>query len=31
VVEAAATRDHTERMLRLFGATVEVEAIGPGG
>ncbi|UHC17375.1 3-phosphoshikimate 1-carboxyvinyltransferase [Methylobacterium currus] len=31
VVEAAATRDHTERMLRLFGAQVEVEAIGPGG
>ncbi|GJD64162.1 3-phosphoshikimate 1-carboxyvinyltransferase [Methylobacterium frigidaeris] len=31
VVEAAATRDHTERMLRLFGAHVEVETIGPGG
>ncbi len=31
VIEAAATRDHTERMLRLFGAEVAVEAHGPGG
>ncbi|MHC2108614.1 3-phosphoshikimate 1-carboxyvinyltransferase [Methylobacterium sp. CM6246] len=31
VIEAAATRDHTERMLRLFGAEVRVEAHGPGG
>ncbi|RVU21656.1 3-phosphoshikimate 1-carboxyvinyltransferase [Methylobacterium oryzihabitans] len=31
VVEAAATRDHTERMLRLFGATVAVEPCGPEG
>jgi 3-phosphoshikimate 1-carboxyvinyltransferase len=30
VVEAAATRDHTERMLRLFGAQVEVETVGHG-
>ena len=31
VIEAAATRDHTERMLRLFGAEVRVEPHGPGG
>lgn len=31
VVEAAATRDHTERMLRLFGAEVEVTPHGPEG
>ncbi|MDP4022547.1 3-phosphoshikimate 1-carboxyvinyltransferase [Methylobacterium sp. NEAU 140] len=31
VIEAQATRDHTERMLRLFGATVTVEPHGPGG
>lgn len=31
VIEAAATRDHTERMLRLFGAEVGVEPSGPGG
>jgi 3-phosphoshikimate 1-carboxyvinyltransferase len=31
VIEAAATRDHTERMLRLFGAQVHVEPHGPGG
>ena len=31
VTEPAPTRDHTERMLRLFGAEVEVEAVGPGG
>ncbi|MGY2048265.1 3-phosphoshikimate 1-carboxyvinyltransferase [Methylobacterium sp. JK268] len=31
VIEAAATRDHTERMLRLFGAEVTVEAHGPDG
>jgi len=31
VIEAAATRDHTERMLRLFGAHVEVTAHGPEG
>lgn len=31
VIEAAATRDHTERMLRLFGAAVSVEPHGPGG
>ena len=31
VVEAAATRDHTERMLRLFGAEVAVTKIGEGG
>ncbi|TGE00301.1 3-phosphoshikimate 1-carboxyvinyltransferase [Methylobacterium nonmethylotrophicum] len=30
VVEAAATRDHTERMLRLFGADVQVEVLGHG-
>lgn len=31
VIEAAATRDHTERMLRLFGAEVRVDAYGPEG
>jgi 3-phosphoshikimate 1-carboxyvinyltransferase len=30
VVEREATRDHTENMLRHFGATVEVEAEGHG-
>jgi 3-phosphoshikimate 1-carboxyvinyltransferase len=31
VVEREATRDHTERMLRHFGATVTVEPRGPHG
>nr|WP_244889817.1 3-phosphoshikimate 1-carboxyvinyltransferase [Microvirga massiliensis] len=31
VVEREATRDHTERMLRHFGATVTVEPFGPHG
>ncbi len=31
VIEAAATRDHTERMLRHFGAEVAVTPHGPGG
>ena len=31
VIEAAATRDHSERMLRLFGAEVAVSPHGPGG
>jgi 3-phosphoshikimate 1-carboxyvinyltransferase len=31
VIEAAATRDHTERMLRLFGAEVVVTPHGPEG
>ena len=31
VIEAAATRDHTERMLRLFGAEVHVAPHGPDG
>ncbi len=31
LIEAAASRDHTERMLRLFGATVAVTPHGPGG
>lgn len=31
VIEAAATRDHTERMLRLFGAEVSVTHHGPDG
>ena len=30
VTEAAATRDHTERMLRGFGAEVAVEILGAG-
>ena len=30
VVEAEATRDHTERMLRAFGAAVDVEDRGDG-
>ena len=31
VIERAASRDHTERMLRLFGAEVRVEPHGEGG
>ncbi|WP_336489870.1 3-phosphoshikimate 1-carboxyvinyltransferase [Methylobacterium nigriterrae] len=31
VIEREATRDHTERMLRLFGAEVSVERHGEGG
>ncbi|WP_232627692.1 3-phosphoshikimate 1-carboxyvinyltransferase [Methylobacterium sp. Leaf118] len=31
VIERAASRDHTERMLRLFGAEVRVEPSGEGG
>src|SRR6202521_2788933 len=31
VAEMEATRDHTERMLRHFGASVRVEAQGPHG
>lgn len=31
VIETEATRDHTERMLRLFGATVEVAPHGADG
>ena len=31
VIEREATRDHTERMLRLFGATVEVKPHGQDG
>lgn len=31
VIEAEATRDHTERMLRHFGAEVRVEPHGPHG
>lgn len=31
VLEREATRDHTERMLRHFGATVEVEPYGEDG
>jgi 3-phosphoshikimate 1-carboxyvinyltransferase len=31
VVERAASRDHTERMLRLFGAEVSVAPYGEGG
>jgi 3-phosphoshikimate 1-carboxyvinyltransferase len=30
VVEASATRDHTERMLRAFGARIDVEETGRG-
>jgi 3-phosphoshikimate 1-carboxyvinyltransferase len=30
VIEAAATRDHTERMLRHFGASVSVETLEDG-
>jgi len=30
VIEPEATRDHTERMLRAFGATVEVEVLADG-
>ncbi|WP_458097732.1 3-phosphoshikimate 1-carboxyvinyltransferase [Roseomonas sp. WA12] len=30
VEEPEATRDHTENMLRHFGATVRVETVGPG-
>ena len=31
VLEREATRDHTERMLRHFGATVEIEPYGENG
>jgi len=31
VIEAEATRDHTERMLRHFGAEVRVDAVGKRG
>jgi 3-phosphoshikimate 1-carboxyvinyltransferase len=31
VIEAEATRDHTERMLRHFGADVQVENVGAHG
>ncbi|HVX92359.1 MAG TPA: 3-phosphoshikimate 1-carboxyvinyltransferase, partial [Xanthobacteraceae bacterium] len=31
VIEKEATRDHTERMLRHFGAPVEAEPYGPDG
>src|SRR5260221_12835766 len=31
VIETRATRDHSERMLRHFGATVDVEATEEGG
>ena len=31
LIEAAASRDHTERMLRLFGADVSVDSYGSGG
>ena len=31
VIEKEASRDHTERMLRLFGAEVAVEPYGQGG
>jgi 3-phosphoshikimate 1-carboxyvinyltransferase len=31
VIEREATRDHTERMLRLFGASVEVKPFGEAG
>jgi len=31
VLEREATRDHTERMMRLFGAQVRVEPHGPDG
>jgi 3-phosphoshikimate 1-carboxyvinyltransferase len=31
VIETLATRDHSERMLRHFGATVDVEATEEGG
>jgi 3-phosphoshikimate 1-carboxyvinyltransferase len=31
VIEKEATRDHTERMLRHFGAQVQVEPSGPAG
>jgi 3-phosphoshikimate 1-carboxyvinyltransferase len=30
VIEAAATRDHTERMLRAFGAGIDTERLGDG-
>ncbi len=29
IIERAATRDHTERMLKAFGAAIEVEERGP--
>jgi 3-phosphoshikimate 1-carboxyvinyltransferase len=31
VIEAEASRDHTEKMLKHFGASIRVEAIGPHG
>lgn len=31
VIEPVPTRDHTERMLKAFGARVEIEAHGQGG
>ncbi|WP_293551826.1 3-phosphoshikimate 1-carboxyvinyltransferase [Parvibaculum sp.] len=31
VIEPVPTRDHTERMLKAFGAKVEIEAHGAGG
>jgi 3-phosphoshikimate 1-carboxyvinyltransferase len=31
VIEPEATRDHTERMMRHFGAEVRVDAVGPHG
>jgi 3-phosphoshikimate 1-carboxyvinyltransferase len=31
VIEPEPTRDHSERMLRHFGATVEIEALAGGG
>jgi 3-phosphoshikimate 1-carboxyvinyltransferase len=30
IIERAATRDHTERMLKAFGATIAVEALADG-
>lgn len=30
IIERAATRDHTERMLKAFGATIEVEVLPDG-
>jgi len=31
IVQRALTRDHTERMLRAFGASLDVEALSDGG
>src|SRR5581483_101451 len=31
VIEAAATRDHTEKMLKYFGADIRVEPVGDDG